>query len=265
MSARWYDSDWPYRLAATVANSAGGTTVDGRIVVPATSRLWAELAADGDTNSIRVADADGVTLLSFELTDAAGTGSWSTANKDGAIRVDAIAMQAAEDAHLCWVYFGNRTASTGATTPTIASAELGTILEDRPNRANRRILRAKAQAVNAANPSDRITKSSAETVHVWVSLNGLLANGLAAYETKGGGESASGIQFTVETGGAAQASMVDDASLRFVEIGDELFARLTVKAGTSGTDYTGRLKVWTTQGQVLEYRFLVDVEDVDEQ
>lgn len=265
MSARWYDSDWPYRVAATVANSGGGTAVDGRIVVPATSRLWAELAADGDTNSIRVADADGVSLLAFELTDAAGTGSWSTANKDGAIRVDAIAMNAAEDAHLCWVYFGNRTASTGATSPTIASAELGSILEDRPAAGNRRVLRAKVQPVNAVNPVDRVTKSSAETAHVWVVLDGLLADGLSQYEQHGGGECASGIQFTVEASGVAQASMVDDASLRFVEVNGALLARVTVKAGSSGTDYTGRLKVWTTQGQILEYRFLIDVEDVDEQ
>lgn len=265
MTARWYDADWPYRLAVSVANGAGGTTVDGLVVVPSTSSIWAELAADGDTNSVRITDSDGVTLKTFDLTDAAGTGSWSTANKDGGIRVDAITMQADEDAHLLWVYFGNRTVGTGVGSPSIASAQAGTILEDRPTRSNRRVLRAKGQTVGAASPSDRITKSSAETVHVWVVLTDLLAGGLRAYEQKGGGESASGIQFTVEAATVAQASMVTDSSLRFVEIDGELIARVTVKAGSAGTDYTGRLKVWTTQGQVLDYRFLIDVEDVDEQ
>jgi len=252
--------------------SPSGTN-DVFVAVPTWHPLWAVLTSEASTNSIRITAGDGYTQLAYELTDAAGTGAWSTASKDGGIEIDDAPFIDTTTCALLWLYYGNASASSAAGTVALTAAETGYLYSGVPRSAAWHV-DARRSPPGATLVDIERAKTSTETVFYWIRVNAALPLNAHVVDGVRGLAAPYGATYTIETGGAAQAAMLDVTKQRWVETEQgELLLRLLAKAGTDGTDYT----VWATlvtgfdhssvnnSEQVVEpVRFLLKVNDPDE-
>ena len=98
----WYDNAWLRRQSITVDTIGGGGTVDITIAVPVDwDQFWNEINQT-DGRDIRICDADGRTLLTYNLE------SFSLATRTLIIEVDAYA---APGLGMCqiWIYWNKCT------------------------------------------------------------------------------------------------------------------------------------------------------------
>jgi len=268
--ANWYEHPetetgaWNYRVAVSVdPAAAGGAAADVSITVPVDyDHFWDNVQADGD--DVRLVLSDGKTKTTYVLT------TWTYASRIAVIEADAITMSP-DDTILClWLYYGNATATDGAGAPTIMSAKTGVIQLAGPGRP--RIIASRSRP-GATKPDLQIAKTTDETLFVWQRIDGLVSRRSRASAAKPGREAIVYAGYTVETGGAAQASMVDNDTIRFLETPDGAFwCRMTVKAGSDSTNYTLSPIYYTstdtsagvTADQVINPRALIKVRDVSE-
>jgi len=261
----WYDEDQPHRRAISIDNSLAAGTVDVEITIPPEDELfWGSVQSDGD--DVRVTDADGVTLLSYELT------TWTYATRTAVLAIDALSIQATAGVYKASLYFGDAAAADASTTVTITSAVAGYIEQGSPRGAVY-LVTAGPQPRNSTQPTVQLQKGADEIIVVWWRVDGILQRRPDEYEGRLLHEEMYGAQFAIETGGTPQASMIEQASQRFVEIAiaseRRQYVVMKAKAGTDGTDYTAILDVLTmipTQAQYLQHqpRAFLAVVDVDE-
>jgi hypothetical protein len=269
--AGWYDDAWTTRYAVSVPHTLSTSANDVSIVIPKSHPIWAILAAEGDLNSIRVTDGDGYTALTFELTDAALSGAFSTANKDGGIKVDNAGFITGTAVKLLWIYAGNPSATSGAGSVTLSSAKVGHLYQQTPPRTGDTIRAAPTPPGETVATPD-VPKRSAESRRVWVGLNGILSGRAYPVEGAPGLESVWGVATSSTTGGGA-AAVHDSTKTRFVEDADGVFyASVFTQSGSSGTDYTYILTTTTgsdmsdtnNTDQTLQTVFRLRVLDADE-
>ena len=100
---------WTHRFPVMVDNSAGSTgAIDITVTVPpALEAFWDAILSSG--NDIRVTDANGSTLLTYQL--AAG---FSATTRTCVIQVDNWTPPAASSMPVIWVYAGNADAASAA-------------------------------------------------------------------------------------------------------------------------------------------------------
>lgn len=262
----WYDDDYSDRYAVSVDNSAAASTVDVEIAVPSEHPLWDIIQSDGD--DIRPTAADGVTLLSYDWS------GFNYANRTGTIRIDGLSVQATAGVYLVWLYVGNSSATDGSSAVTITSAVSG-YLEMASPQGTPYLARVTRPSPGSTNPQLRFQKQSAEEVHLWYDVTDILERSFAEYEGSDFWEEPYGAQFEIQTGGSAQASMIEQASQRFVEYldptqgGRRRYVVVLVKAGSNGTDYTTILDLLTMvpdESQYLRHqpRAFLSVVDTDE-
>lgn len=271
----WYDSAWSYRFAVTLPHTVSPSgTNDASVVIPKNHPIWDVLASEGTQNSIRVCASDGFSALSFELVSSTLSGSWSTANKDGGIKIDDVPFLASVSPGLVWVYYGNASASSGAGSVSLSSAVTGYVYQLLP-RDQGSILEAAPQPAGATLVTPDVSLTSGESRRYWVRLNRMLGTRPAGRPVEGstGLDSIWAVVASAETGGSAAA--IDDATkTRYVEAPDgSFFASVYVSGAADGTDYTEILTVHTGQDtsdtntgadQVLEARFRIRCNDPDE-
>lgn len=238
----WYDSDYADRYMVSVDNSAGAASVDIEIVVPPEHPLWDLIQSSGD--DIRVTAADGVTLLDYAWT------GYTYADREGTIQVDAVTLQATAGVYVLWVYAGYASATDGSAAVTITSAVAGYISLASPKGSPYLVPVTRPQP-GTTQPRVRLQKQVDEKVHFWWDITDILERASATYQGYDFFEEPYGAQFSIETGGSAQASMIEQASTRFVEVieynrGRRRYVVVVVKAGSDGTDYTMILGLLTS-------------------
>lgn len=269
----WYDADWQYRFAVTLPHTVSPSgTNDASVVIPKNHPIWAVLASEGNENSIRVCASDGFSALTFELADAALTGSWSTANKDGGIKIDDVPFLESVSPGFVCVYYGNSGANSGAGSVTLSSAVTGYVYQLLP-RFPGDVIDAAPSAPGATLAGPDVALTSGESRRYWVRLNRMLGDRPVLVENSLGLDSVWGVVASAETGGGAAA--IDDATkTRYVEGPDgSFYASVYVSGATDGTDYVEILLLHTGQDtsdvnngadQVLDTRFRIRCNDPDE-
>lgn len=251
-SMSWYDDAYLYRAPILIEDAAGG---DVTITVPADWDLfWDTIQADGD--DIRVTQEDGITLATYE---------WSTftyASRAGVIDIDGYAGEPGCTKGVHWLYFGNSAATDGAGSFTASAPVDGFIHLGAPAG---HIVDLRQEEAGVEVPTQRLGKAVDADLYIWWRIAGLQSR-LTTYNKSSALEEVAGItEAVVATGGATQAGMTDADRLRIVETQDGYtYIRMYVDDGASGTDYTVRLGVLTTEGRVITGRFLLEVFDPDE-
>jgi len=258
----YYDSAYSDRVPITIDATGAAGTVDWELVVPPTwTRFWSTIQSDGD--DIRITDSDGVTVLSY---------AWSGfvyATETGTIQVDGHALGATTGAHAAWLYYGNSSATDGSVAVTITSAKTAYIAIEKPTR---HILSAAPEKPRAAAPFQEIHKDSAGVELLYWEIGSQLLRRGAGDEHNNHREleEVDYIVWDVTDGAASQAALFDATETRIVQDSSgKLWARTYVKAGTSGTDYTGELTIVTTGFatagvRTLEARVIIHVKDLKE-
>ena len=259
----WMDKDWTHRAAVSVDNTTSAqTTEDVTIALPSEwPEFWGNVKSAGE--DVRVTDANGVTLETYQLV------SFNSTTRTGSIEVDNVDLTDVETSPaaavagvLLWVYWGNAAASAAAGSFTAAgTAKTGTIQVGTPGSGSQRVVMARPETPGSTNPRTEVHKAASETIHLWWNLSGVLASRHIPSQGSRAFEEIHNVSYDVETAGNPVPSMVDSASIRMVGPG---WVRTTIKAGASGTNYVALLAVELTEGRKLDFRTTIRVKDVTE-
>ena len=250
----WFDSDWKRRAAITVNNHSGANTIDIEVAVPSTyAQFWDEIQADGD--DVRVCLADGVTLASYKID------SFNYSNKVVNVHVNDVTVNSADAAVVLWLYWNNASAAAAVSTFTIASEKTGSLELGIPGTGSHPVIPCRAELPAATVPRHQIGKQAAEDLHLWFDLSGVLNKRGTLYEDSQLLEEIDFFTFITSTSGSAVNSMIDTAEHRLVH---PHYIRVTSKAGSSGTNYVGKLTVSTTEGRTINCLVGIIVQDATE-
>ena len=161
----------------------------------------------------------------------------------------------------------NSAASDAAVATTIASAETGEIELAIPPASHS--VRVGIEQLGDDRPRRRLQKGASEQLFMGFNVRPMLRRRSLASASHKVYEEIFYALVTVETGGSPQASMIDGAKQRFIEVGGALWIVAFVKAGTTATDYTIILEINTyipteTTHRILEPRVFLRVKDVAE-
>lgn len=235
---RWYDSNYSKRFPIVLDGSATAAgVVDAQIALTGTAaEFWATVQADVD--DIRIARADGLAGISYDLE------SLSYAGKTVTIELDGLTHHVTNTMTVVWAYFGDEDAVDGQDGFTTSSPLTGYTLFTGPGDEP---VYALGSPVGATTPVNRRQKRSSETIHVWFAVGPF---GDLAYPFEGRGDAPEGPQSLSVTVPVAITSPTSAVRLYQAPSG-EVFARLTVLGGTSANDYDVVLAVVTTEGRVL--------------
>lgn len=253
----WYSSSWSYRFPIVVDNSsAHAGTIDVTASIPVTfDHFWTNVLSNG--NDIRVTGPNGVTLVTYDID------TFNTSNRTGTIEIDNATVTAADDCTVFWVYYGNSGASLGNTTFSPSTPKTGTIALESPLGA--RLVQVFPEPAGRLRPTTELSKSSAEYIDVYFDITQMLRTRYRASQSTARYEEIASFTFTVTTGGATQAAMVDASKNAVIEINHRIYVRCRVQGGSDGTDYTLDLRFRTSlDNTLLNARAWLMVRDVDE-
>lgn len=250
---------WPSRVGICINHSAHDVAAkDVSVTVPADHELfWRSSAAGGvqsDGKDIRVTTANGTTLVTaLELT------SFTYASRTLTMELDNASAGGSHDGEVLWLYWGNASATTVATTFVSASPLTGYILAGRPAPDRELTWRAEQFGVTAA--ADRIQKTANETILVAIRYRHMLAHRRMPYAGSLYEEEPSTLTYGCYDGGSADGAMVDLTAIRL----DNDFIYVLLKAGSSGSTYTVRVVMVTTGSntglaRTVEYAFTLAVQ-----
>jgi hypothetical protein len=255
---RWYDSDWPFRMAAYAWNTTTDATIDVEITISSANvHFWENVQADGD--DIRVVTPSG-TLLTYDIA------SFDYANRTVTIEIDNWAHgTAGERAHMLWIYYGNASALAANTSFAPASAKSGQVTQALNPLELGPVIPAIQEQPGATQPSNVIAKASSEALYIVWDVTDRLADSAYTIEGSMGLEAVTYATKDVQTGGVTVAAMYDsNEAVQPVEYQGRMYLLTFIQAGTSGTNYTLILKFGTSLLQICESRCLIKVYDVSE-
>lgn len=256
----WYDSDWKHRLPVTILPTGAGGTYDIEFQVPDHyDHFWETVDTNGE--DVRVTDADGRTLETYDLNGFNKTTRACTFEVDGA-SLDQNKIG------LLWLYYGATGKSTAATTFAPASAVTGYIAVEEPSDV---VILAARERPGATKPSAEVAKTPAEEINVYLDVTDVLIGRARTSELDTRYEEPLSAVAIVTDGGADQ-SLVTAARCMWVEVDQRLYLRVRVTGGTTGTDYTIEFLITTTgldygvsqAGRIIEPRALLKVREVSE-
>lgn len=251
---------WTRRMPLVVDNSAGSVVAnDVAFTVPYDFEDFWKYIQSNAGEDIRVADTDGLTLLSFKLT------GYVFATRTLTINIDNGVNYAATRPGIClWLYWGNATVGVpaywgGAPAAPYSAYVLGSRL------APDVVLGWKREAVGATKPSQRLQKTPNAAIVVAIEYRSMLSKRQAPFAGSLDDEEPYGFDYSVyNSAAAAQAAMVDKTKIR----ADERFVYVLVQAGSDATTYTLSVLMYTTSkntanpSRTLEMRALVEVTDL---
>ncbi len=269
----WLDG-WSTRHPISVPHTVSPSGAnDVAVAIPKWHPIWAVLTSEGSTDSVRVTAGDGYTELTYQLTDSTFLGAWSTATKDGGIKINDAPFIDTTTVGLLWVYYGNSSSSDGQGSVALSSEETGYLYSGIPHNSLLRVDGNRTPPGVTLVPVER-AKTSDETVFFYVRLNRVRARNAYSVDGYRGFEAPFGATYTIDEAGSPASATFDVSAQRFVETerGDLLLLVLA-KAGSDGTDYTAIVTVVTgfdqssvnnTKQTIEAARFLIKVNDPDE-
>jgi hypothetical protein len=251
----WYDSSWKYRRAIAVNNIGGGAgAADATLILDKDDDdFWGNVLSSG--NDVRVTDADGRTLETYDLNAVV------VATRTGTIEIDNATM-AADATILFWLYWGNAAASDARSAFAPAAALSGQVRHDRPTI---HVVKSSPERPGSTKPAADLQKMSSEAIDVYFDVTDYLVTRQRPYNGQNKYDEVAYATFDVQAGGASQAALFDESKTYFVELPDGTFYVVCrVKAGTTGTTYTAILTCVTTLGKTIEIRARIRVKNVSE-
>lgn len=244
----WYDEAYTKRAAITVVNTTPDDPCDVDITIPPDwDDFWDTI--DTAANELRVVDADGFTLLAYDVDNGSG-GSFSRSSRLGRIRIDGLDTPGglAGAVSLVWVYYGASGAADASVSVTIASAKNGYVEQARPSG---HVVAAIPPRPGDVQPRVRIPKAAGDDDHVWIDLSALLQRRRTATAEQEDHEEVWALAATSYDDTGSSASVATASKTRFVEASVDgrrrTYARIFVTGGTSGENYTVRALTWTAR------------------
>lgn len=243
------------RAPISVDCTAAGGTVDVTVTVPDDwDDFWTTILSNG--YDIVVTLADGTTLATFERA------SYTYASRALTLEMDNVTLTAGKVCVL-WVYYGYAAETTDRSTiVTPSGAKTGYIELSAPNRLT---FEYTPDQWGAARPRSLVVKKSTETIDIAVRgwpLRGRQAETTSALSLFA--EEVKEVNVAVYSGVTDVTSAYDETKTRVIYNQGDPVVFVRMAAGTDATDYTIRVTITTTLGQVYEWRGWLAVRDTDE-
>jgi len=252
----WYNSSWRHREAVAVNVTGGGggspTTEDITIALPAGwDHMWNNTRSDG--YDLIAVDADGRTLLSFDIL------TWNQTNRTGTVRIDGYSCPDDDASCNVFLYYGNPDqAADLAAAVTIASAKTGTITLQRRKGI---VIKAGLEEFAAKVPRHKIVKPAGDTVDIWWDLSQLMQTRKHPHQGSILQAELDYVTLQVLLAAVDQTAMYDETETKFKSLHA---VRTRIKAGSSGTDYVISLTAGLTTGEIRNVRAFLRVLTTDE-
>lgn len=251
---RWFDADFSHRFPIVIDGSATASgTVDAKIALTGVAaEFWATVQADVD--DIRIARADGLAGISYDLE------SLDYANKTVTIELDGLTHHATNTMTVVWAYFGDADAVNDEDGFTPSTPLNGHFLFSGPGDAPVYPL---GSPVGATEPVNRRQKRTTETIQAWFAVGPF---GALAYPYEGRAGAPEGPQSlsstaTVVAGGSGTVTAATSSIRLFLDADGQLYARVTASGGADANDYDLVLTVVTTEGRTLNGVVRISVVD----
>ncbi len=245
---RWLDADFSRRFPVVLDGSATTAgTVDAQIDLTGTAaEFWATIQSDAD--DVRVARADNIEGISYDLE------SLNYAGKTVTIELDGVAHHVTNTMTVVWLYFGDSDATNLEEGITTSSPLTGYTLFTGPGEEP---IYSLGSPAGTTAPVNRRQKRSTEAIFVWFAV-GPFGDLAYPYEDRAlPPEGPQSLAVTPPIGITAATS-----SIRLYQApSGEVFARVTVSGGTSPNDYDLVFTVVTTEGRTLNGVVRLTVQD----
>jgi len=251
---RWFDADFSRRFPVVLDGSATTAgTVDAQIDLTGTAaEFWATIQSDAD--DVRVARADNIEGISYDLE------SLNYAGKTVTIELDGVAHHVTNTMTVIWVYFGDEDATNLEEGITTSSPLTGYTLFTGPGEEP---IYSLGSPAGTTAPVNRRQKRAAETVFLWFAV-GPFGDLAYPYEDRAlppeGPQSLSSVATAVA--GYAGTVTAATSSIRLYQApSGEVFARVTASGGATANLYDLVLTVVTTEGRTLNGVVRITVQD----
>ena len=248
----WYNASWGNRCPILIdKKTIGVAAVDVTAAIPIDfDDFWNNVLASG--NDIRVTDADGITLETYDI--AAG---FNTATRSGTIEIQAIVPPAASSMFVAWLYWGNSGASDARTAFAPAAARTGYIHPSGPGFPR---FRAGVEEPGAQKPRQLMAYGTVETVFPWFDLSGLLFDRADTYSGRRLADEISYLQlFCYNSAGTDQTA---ERTITQLRLWDRAWVRAHITSGTDDADRALSVRVGTSGNRVADVRILAQCRDV---
>lgn len=238
----WYDTNWNYRMSATIPNVGGTDTPECQFTIPKQAGKFWDNVLD-NFNDVRITQADGITPLSF----AFHGGTPSKDNKECTIQIDnhpglANLYGTANALIGIHIYFGNDTTNlasgvdnsinvttNGAKVPIIDLVSPGSA-------ATNHLFKCYKPAPDDLYPVYRIRKQVSDSVKIFWDLSSCVEVLNRASESSLKYEEIAYVQTIIyDQDGADTTSAMTDTSK--ITIGDNYVVQMPIKAGTHEKRY----------------------------
>jgi len=235
-------------------NTAGSASAtDWSLTIPESwDHFWDNTLANG--YDAVITDQSGRTKLAFERQ------TWTHANQSGVLRTNDHSLSTTNMCH-AFLYYGNSSASVDPVGAVSISSAITGHLELATPRGARPTVICRPERPGRTAPTPQISKVSTETIHLWWDLSRVLYG----RRTESNGhrllEEIRNVKIKVFDGASDETGMYSSTKTRIV---NGRFVKTQLAAGSSGTDYTPRLTVETTENRILDFRALLQVRDVNE-
>ena len=250
----WYDPDWRFRAPIAVNNIGGASTIDVSAVIPGGHDLfWDNVLVTG--NDIRVTQSDGSSLVTYQIT------GWNHGNKAGTVEIAGLTPGSDDATCMVFLYWGKAGAASAGGSFTASSAKTGNFEFAIPTGI---VVDGRREKPGVTTPSQVISKSPNEEVHVYVDVTPLLAIRTSPSQGSSLYEEIKFSQVQVTDAGTPQGGMIDEGLTRFLEHGTRRYIRVHIKAGSDTGIYTLEVKFKTSKGQTIELRYLLKVDAPDD-
>jgi hypothetical protein len=249
----WYNTSWKYRWPISINVSTAGATSDVTVDIPADFDLfWNNVLSSG--NDIRVTDADGRTLLTYDI--AAG---FNSTTRVGQLELDNVStVTGSTDGcsnQLAWLYWGNSGASDARSAFAPAAAISGYICLEQPSPD--RTVRASNALFSQTRPRERLAVHVGATAgskpDIWFDLTDVLVGRSRPYNSASGYEAPRGTYLWVgnESSKATVANASIESAARFCyDSQGRIYAKFRLDmSGTMSTaaaTYTASCSVFST-------------------
>jgi len=246
---------WAYREAIVIDCTAGGGTIDATCTVPKDWDLfWLNVKAAGA--DIRVTDADGFTLLTYDLN------GFNASTRTLIIEIDGYVSPSTTSMVVVWLYWGNSSAADASTVFAPAASKTGTI---NPSGPPKPIWKTAPERPGEVRAKQQVSKAAAEVLFVTFDFADEMIKRVSPLADSYLLEEIDYFAVTIEQAGANQAAMVDLPSQRLVH---PYYVIGAIKSGTDANDYRIKCRITTVDPsgryRVLERVAWLKVRDVDE-
>ncbi len=239
----WFNANSQWRAPVTVNNIGGASTIDVAITIPSDwGAFWSNVATNG--HDIKVCDSDGTTLLTWSRD------TWDHAARSAILEVNDWTPDSADATVILYLYWGESSPTDTASSFTVSSAKIGTVLACRPAPGSV-IIRAESPPVGEDVPRSRYAWPPGQSGWIGFDVTEHLKRQAVPLNGSADLETIAFVTVATRNDGSAFNSGNTPANTRCSEYDGRTIVYMWVTGSVNDADYIDEITVTTSYSRVL--------------